>query len=101
VSVGEGRPPRPKRRFGQHFVTDPDVIEHIVAVIRPAAGQSMVEIGPGRGALTRPLLEVLGTLDVVEIDRELAAASCGSIAATRCASISRASYPRRGAGSGS
>jgi 16S rRNA (adenine1518-N6/adenine1519-N6)-dimethyltransferase len=75
VSGGEGRPPaRPKRRFGQHFVTDPRVIEHIVAVIRPAVGQSMVEIGPGRGALTRPLLEVLGTLDVVEIDRELAAA---------------------------
>ena len=74
MSVGEGLPPRPKRRFGQHFLTDPRVIEHIVAVIRPVAGQHMVEIGPGRGALTRPLLKVLGTLDVVEIDRDLAAA---------------------------
>ena len=73
MSVGEGPPPRAKRRFGQHFVTDPSVIEHIVAVIRPVAGQSMVEIGPGRGALTRPLLEALGALDVVEIERELAA----------------------------
>ncbi|MGH8479018.1 MAG: 16S rRNA (adenine(1518)-N(6)/adenine(1519)-N(6))-dimethyltransferase RsmA [Gammaproteobacteria bacterium] len=74
--VGEGRPPRPRRRFGQHFLTDPSVIERIVAVIRPVAGQHLVEIGPGRGALTRPLLEVLGTLDVVEIDRELARALC-------------------------
>ena len=74
MSLGEGRPPRPRRRFGQHFLTDPGVIEHLVAVIRPVAGQYMVEIGPGRGALTQPLLEVLGTLDVVEIDRELAAA---------------------------
>ncbi|MCA1853742.1 MAG: 16S rRNA (adenine(1518)-N(6)/adenine(1519)-N(6))-dimethyltransferase RsmA [Beggiatoa sp.] len=74
MSVGEGRPPRPKRRFGQHFLTDPSVIEHIVTVIRPMAGQHIVEIGPGRGALTRPLIEVLGTLEVVEIDRELVTA---------------------------
>jgi 16S rRNA (adenine1518-N6/adenine1519-N6)-dimethyltransferase len=74
VTVGKGRPPRPRRRFGQHFLTDPRVIERIVAVIRPVAGQHLVEIGPGRGALTQPLLEVLGTLDVVEIDRELVAA---------------------------
>jgi 16S rRNA (adenine1518-N6/adenine1519-N6)-dimethyltransferase len=74
VSAGEGRPPRPRRRFGQHFLTDPRVIGRIVAVIRPVAGQHLVEIGPGRGALTQPLLEVLGTLDVVEIDRELIAA---------------------------
>jgi 16S rRNA (adenine1518-N6/adenine1519-N6)-dimethyltransferase len=86
VSLGEGRPPRPRRRFGQHFLTDPGVIEHLVAVIRPVAGQYMVEIGPGRGALTQPLLEVLGTLDVVEIDRELAAAlvtALGPIAGLR------------------
>ena len=43
MTVGEGRPPRPRRRFGQHFLKDPDVIERIVAVIRPVAGQ---EIGP-------------------------------------------------------
>ncbi|MGH8587222.1 MAG: rRNA adenine N-6-methyltransferase family protein, partial [Gammaproteobacteria bacterium] len=74
MTAGEGRPPRPRRRFGQHFLTDPCVIERIVAVIRPVADQHMVEIGPGRGAVTRPLLEVLGTLDVVEIDRDLVAA---------------------------
>jgi len=79
VIVGESRPPRPKRRFGQHFLTDPGVIERIVAVIGPVAGQHMVEIGPGRGALTRPLLQVLGTLDVVEIDRELAGALAASL----------------------
>ncbi|MGH8577045.1 MAG: 16S rRNA (adenine(1518)-N(6)/adenine(1519)-N(6))-dimethyltransferase RsmA [Gammaproteobacteria bacterium] len=79
MSVGEGPQPRPKRRFGQHFLTDPSVIERIVGVIRPVAGQHVVEIGPGRGALTRPLLEALGTLDVVEIDRELAGTLCTSL----------------------
>ncbi len=63
---------RPKRRYGQHFLTDRRVVERLVAAIAPAAGQPMVEIGPGRGALTRPLLEILGSLDVVEIDRGLA-----------------------------
>ncbi|MGQ0593290.1 MAG: 16S rRNA (adenine(1518)-N(6)/adenine(1519)-N(6))-dimethyltransferase RsmA [Gammaproteobacteria bacterium] len=72
MSPGKGRPFPPKRRFGQHFLTDPDVIERIVAAIRPVTGQHLVEIGPGRGALTRPLIATLGVLDVVEIDRELA-----------------------------
>jgi 16S rRNA (adenine1518-N6/adenine1519-N6)-dimethyltransferase len=67
------RPPAPRRRFGQHFLTDPGVIEQLVEAIAPLAGQRMVEIGPGRGALTRPLLRRLATLDVIEIDRDLAA----------------------------
>ena len=62
---------RPRKRFGQHFLRDPGVIERIVAAIRPVAGERLVEIGPGLGALTVPLLEAAGELDVVELDRDL------------------------------
>ena len=66
-------PPR-RKRFGQHFLHDPAVIERIAAAIAPAAGEALVEIGPGRGALTRRLLESdCGSLDAIEIDRDLAA----------------------------
>ncbi len=65
---------RPRKRFGQHFLHDPAVIERIVAAIAPRSGELLVEIGPGPGALTGPLLEVADTLDVIEIDRDLAAA---------------------------
>ena len=65
---------RARRRFGQHFLHDPAIIDRLVALIAPAAGQSVVEIGPGQGALTRPLLARGGALDVIEIDRDLAAA---------------------------
>jgi len=64
----------PRKRFGQHFLHDPGVIERIVAAIAPAPGERLVEIGPGQGALTRRLLEAAGRLDVIEIDRDLAAA---------------------------
>jgi 16S rRNA (adenine1518-N6/adenine1519-N6)-dimethyltransferase len=65
---------RPRKRFGQHFLHDPAVIERIAAAIAPAAGEALVEIGPGRGALTRRLLDSdCGSLDVIEIDRDLAA----------------------------
>jgi 16S rRNA (adenine1518-N6/adenine1519-N6)-dimethyltransferase len=65
---------RPRKRFGQHFLHDPAVIERIAAAIAPVSGDALVEIGPGRGALTRRLLESdCGTLDAVEIDRDLAA----------------------------
>jgi 16S rRNA (adenine1518-N6/adenine1519-N6)-dimethyltransferase len=65
---------RPRKRFGQHFLHDPAVIERIAAAIAPAPGDALVEIGPGRGALTRRLLESDGaTLDAIEIDRDLAA----------------------------
>ncbi|UCE90253.1 MAG: 16S rRNA (adenine(1518)-N(6)/adenine(1519)-N(6))-dimethyltransferase RsmA [Pseudomonadota bacterium] len=62
---------RPRKRFGQHFLHDPGVIQRIVAAIAPAPGQRLVEIGPGRGAMTRPLLQAAGELDVVELDRDL------------------------------
>ncbi|RMG29832.1 MAG: 16S rRNA (adenine(1518)-N(6)/adenine(1519)-N(6))-dimethyltransferase RsmA [Gammaproteobacteria bacterium] len=64
---------RPRKRFGQHFLHDPGVIERILQAIAPAPGQALVEIGPGQGALTRPLLERAGALQVIEIDRDLAA----------------------------
>jgi len=65
---------RARKRFGQHFLHDPAILERIVRLIRPQPGQHLVEIGPGQGALTRPLLDEAGQLDVVEIDRDLAAA---------------------------
>lgn len=61
----------PRKRFGQHFLHDPHVIDRILAVIRPRPGERWVEIGPGLGALTRPLLQAAGELDVVELDRDL------------------------------
>ncbi|HMM55609.1 MAG TPA: 16S rRNA (adenine(1518)-N(6)/adenine(1519)-N(6))-dimethyltransferase RsmA [Candidatus Desulfobacillus sp.] len=63
----------PRKRFGQHFLVSPGVVARIVEAIRPAADDRMVEIGPGLGALTAPLLERLETLHAVEIDRDLAA----------------------------
>ena len=63
----------PRKRFGQHFLTDPDVIAAIVRAIGPQPGDAMVEIGPGLGALTTPLMERLSHLDAVEIDRDVIA----------------------------
>jgi 16S rRNA (adenine1518-N6/adenine1519-N6)-dimethyltransferase len=62
-----------RKRFGQHFLTDPAVIDAIVRAIDPRPGQPMVEIGPGLAALTQPLVERLGRLAVIELDRDLAA----------------------------
>jgi 16S rRNA (adenine1518-N6/adenine1519-N6)-dimethyltransferase len=64
---------RPRKRFGQHFLADLSVIDAIVRAIAPRPGQAMVEIGPGLAALTQPLVERLGRLAVVELDRDLAA----------------------------
>jgi 16S rRNA (adenine1518-N6/adenine1519-N6)-dimethyltransferase len=61
-----------KKRFGQHFLTDGGIIDAIVQAINPQPGQPMLEIGPGLGALTQPLVERLGQLTVVELDRDLA-----------------------------
>jgi 16S rRNA (adenine1518-N6/adenine1519-N6)-dimethyltransferase len=61
-----------RKRFGQHFLTDGGVIEAIVAAIDPQPGQAMVEIGPGLAAMTQPLVERLGHLTVIELDRDLA-----------------------------
>ena len=65
---------RPRRRFGQHFLHDPAIIERIVDWIAPRPGQSLLEIGPGPGALTGRVLARAGRLAVIEIDRDLAAA---------------------------
>jgi 16S rRNA (adenine1518-N6/adenine1519-N6)-dimethyltransferase len=73
---------RPRKRFGQHFLHDPAVIERIAAAIAPASGEALVEIGPGRGALTRRLLDSdCGSLDAIEIDRDLAALLRGELSA--------------------
>ena len=65
--------PPPKKRFGQHFLVDPGVIDAIVRAVAPRPGEALVEIGPGRGAITMPLLERCGALRVIELDRDLAA----------------------------
>lgn len=71
-----GRPDRvhvvPRKRFGQHFLVDRAAIEAIVAAIDPRPGDRLVEIGPGTGALTVPLLARIGSMDAIEIDRDLA-----------------------------
>ena len=62
-----------RKRFGQHFLADDAIIDGIVRAIDPRPGQVMVEIGPGLAALTQPLVERLGRLIVIELDRDLAA----------------------------
>lgn len=62
---------RPRKRFGQNFLHDQNVIRGIVAAIHPLAGERLVEIGPGLGALTAPLLAAIGEMDAVELDRDL------------------------------
>ena len=63
-----------RKRFGQHFLVDRAAIEAILAAIDPRRGQRLVEIGPGTGALTAPLLARVDSMDAIEIDRDLAAA---------------------------
>jgi 16S rRNA (adenine1518-N6/adenine1519-N6)-dimethyltransferase len=63
----------PRKRFGQHFLADDAVIDAIVRTIDPLPGQALIEIGPGLGAMTRPLRERCGALTVIELDRDLAA----------------------------
>lgn len=70
--MGTARPHKARKRFGQNFLHDAHVIDRIVKSINPKPGQRLVEIGPGQGAITEPLLEALeGKLDVVELDRDL------------------------------
>lgn len=63
----------PRKRFGQHFLHDAHIIAEIIAAIAPQPAQQLVEIGPGRGALTLPLLAQTKRLDVIELDRDLLA----------------------------
>lgn len=65
-------PHQARKRFGQHFLTDTGVIDAIVRAIDPRPGDAMVEIGPGLAAMTQPLVERLGRLTVIELDRDLA-----------------------------
>jgi 16S rRNA (adenine1518-N6/adenine1519-N6)-dimethyltransferase len=62
---------RPRKRFGQHFLHDPGILRRIVAAIAPQPGQHIVEIGPGEGAMTLPLLREAGKLTAIELDRDL------------------------------
>lgn len=60
-----------RKRFGQNFLRDQEVIDRIVRSVGPQPGQHLVEIGPGRGAMTWPLLAALGEMTAIEIDRDL------------------------------
>jgi 16S rRNA (adenine1518-N6/adenine1519-N6)-dimethyltransferase len=62
-----------RKRFGQHFLNDPAVVDRIVELVDPRPGQALVEIGPGLGAITFPLLRRCAALTVIELDRDLAA----------------------------
>ncbi|MCV2353605.1 16S rRNA (adenine(1518)-N(6)/adenine(1519)-N(6))-dimethyltransferase RsmA [Paucibacter sp. B2R-40] len=62
-----------RKRFGQHFLTDVNIIQSIVDAIDPRSGETVVEIGPGLGAMTIPLLDRIKPLTVIELDRDLAA----------------------------
>jgi 16S rRNA (adenine1518-N6/adenine1519-N6)-dimethyltransferase len=64
---------RPRKRFGQNFLRDEQVIAAVLSAIGPRQDQSLVEIGPGTGALTRSLVKLCKRLDVIEIDRDLVA----------------------------
>ena len=61
----------PRKRFGQNFLHDPGILRRIVELISPRPGQRLVEIGPGEGALTLPLLRAAGALTAIELDRDL------------------------------
>ena len=82
-SPGADRPGRgadrhtARKRFGQHFLVDQACIDGIVRAIDPQPGDALVEIGPGLGALTRPLLQRCGELTAIELDRDLAARWAG------------------------
>jgi len=65
---------RPRKRFGQHFLTDQTTIDKIVAAIQPQSTDTIVEIGPGQAAISEPLARLAGVFHAIEFDRDLAAA---------------------------
>ena len=71
--AGSGLPRRPRKRFGQHFLTDPAVVERIFGALRCEATDHVLEIGPGTGLLTERLCHEAGTVTAIEVDRDLAA----------------------------
>jgi len=62
---------RAKKRFGQNFLSDPGIIQRIIQSINPKPGERLIEIGPGLGALTCPILKMIGEIDVIELDRDI------------------------------
>jgi 16S rRNA (adenine1518-N6/adenine1519-N6)-dimethyltransferase len=79
-----------RKRFGQHFLHDPATRQRIVDAVGASRADALVEIGPGRGALTRLLRERAGSLDAIEIDRDLAAALEAEYATDACFTLHRA-----------
>lgn len=71
-SAAGDRLPRPKKRLGQHFLTDPRLLGRIADTLEATRGDTVIEIGPGRGALTEQLLQRAGRVIAIELDRELA-----------------------------
>ena len=61
----------PRKRFGQNFLRDRNIIDKILTIVDCKPNEPVVEIGPGQGALTFPLLQKLGQLNVIELDRDL------------------------------
>ena len=70
---GTTLPRRPRKRFGQHFLTDPAVVERIFGALRCQASDRILEVGPGTGLLTERLCREAGTVTAIEVDRDLAA----------------------------
>ena len=66
-------PHKPRKRFGQNFLVDQQIINQIVSTISPKKNDHIIEIGPGKGALTFPLIDYLESIHVIEIDRDLIA----------------------------
>lgn len=84
------RPPRPRKRFGQHFLSDRRILGRIADALGASKADTVIEIGPGRGALTAELLARAGRVIAVEIDRDLAALSrerWGALGADRFALV--------------
>jgi 16S rRNA (adenine1518-N6/adenine1519-N6)-dimethyltransferase len=69
--MGNPAPHRARKRFGQHFLHDKNIIDKILRAISPGEGENLLEIGPGQGALTYPLLRQCKKLTAVELDRDL------------------------------
>ena len=66
------RPHRPRKRFGQHFLADESVVNQIVSAFAPMKSDQVIEIGPGEGVLTKHFIEVVKSIDAIEIDKDLA-----------------------------
>lgn len=62
---------RARKRFGQNFLSDQGIIQRIIQSINPKEGERLIEIGPGLGALTCPILKITGEMDVIELDRDI------------------------------